>query len=113
MFKPGVEPVTELLPARRGKTFRAIVRFYEDEGKTKALNLSGLTIELAIKGYTTLASESGLIVNAAAGTVEVVLHDEQTKNAPQNSHHYELTFKQTTEGTVETFCPLEGSFTFS
>ena len=106
----GVKPNQENLGIIRGMTFRARVKLFEDKAKTKALNLTGVTVELDIDGYLTLTEGAGLTVTKLQGEVVIELTAAQTQEAPPTaSLHYFLIFKEGTEKVV----PLRGQLEIS
>lgn len=106
-FNAGVEPVTELLEAIRGGTYRATIELWADEARTVPLDPSGITATLYIVGYETLTVGNGLTFTT--GKLEVALTPEQTANAPAAQHHYYVALDN---GTEKVF-PVRGPFTFS
>ena len=106
----GVKPNQENLEVLRGMTFRAKVSLFENVNKTKALNLTGVTVELDIDGYVTLKEGAGLTVTPLTGIIVIELTSEQTEQAPPTGNlHYYLILKEGTEKVV----PLRGSLEIS
>lgn len=109
-FTQGVDPVSVVFTAKRGFVFRAKVYFFEDEAHTVALDLTGLNPSLEMEGYLTLTPGDGLVVDAEAGCVEIVLTGEQTEQAPSAIHGFTFSLE---EGSGEAVPPIDGNFTFS
>jgi hypothetical protein len=99
-FPDGVTPESELLAVERGRTFRCTFFLFKDKAKTEPLNLAGLTITLSIDGVLTLASGSGLTINAAAGSIAVKITPAQSKAVVLDQTHWALTLEENPEEIV-------------
>jgi hypothetical protein len=109
LFPNGVTPSTEHFDVLRGMTFRRTITLFEDEAKTKPLNLTGLTVKLTVAGDLTLTSGSGLVISPTEGKNAIRLTPTQTTAAPANVCHYVLTLEESSEEIVP---PLVGNMTF-
>lgn len=110
----GVIPKETPLTAYRARTARYRISLYEDEGKTKAFNLTGWTEKLTIHDgsgsvYLTLASGTGLVVTPAAGLIVATLTPSQNTNAPRDLMRWVLDLE---EGAEEVEPVLFGPINF-
>lgn len=89
----------------RGRTARFKINLYQDKGKTKAFNLTGITVKVKI-GSLELTVTSGLTTKATEGIIEGVLTTTQT-NALVNAREY---FAVDLEEGTEEVTPINGVF---